>query len=86
MGRGQARSEGAGRGVEALVAGRGSGQGGREAGPSIPPTEQGSHRGVARHAIIVDLHLDHRPLLAPEQIYRYNQYSLIESQRHTLSS
>ena len=41
MGRGQARSEGPGRGVEALVAGRGSGQGGREAGPSIPPTEQG---------------------------------------------
>ena len=70
---------------------------GRGARPSTPPTEQGSHRGVTRHALAVDLHLDQRPLLAPEQVYGYSDCThvdivracacacaCIESQGHTL--
>jgi hypothetical protein len=58
------RSEGAERGS------RGEGRVGARGG-AFYPTEQGSHRGVARYAIAVELHLDQRPLLAPVQICRY---------------
>jgi hypothetical protein len=48
--------------------------------PSPPPTEQGSHRGVTRHAIAVNLHLDQRPLLAPEQMYGYSYCTHMDRQ------
>ena len=51
---------------------------GRGVRPSTPPTEQGSHRGVTRHALAVDLHLDQRPLLAPEQVYGYSDCTHVD--------
>ena len=69
----EARLEGHLAMVGAKVEARGEGLvKGRGARPSTPPTEQSSHRGVTRHALAVDLHLDQRPLLAPEQVYGYS--------------
>ena len=71
----EARLEGHLAMVGAKVEARGEGLvKGRGARPSTPPTEQSSHRGVTRHALAVDLHLDQRPLLAPEQVYGYSYW------------
>ena len=75
----EARLEGHLAMVGAKVEARGEGLvKGRGARPSTPPTEQSSHRGVTRHALAVDLHLDQRPLLAPEQVYGYSDCTHVD--------